>query len=242
MPRSKEGLYSEDEAREEAGLLSKMVESGQAKNYNEAEQQLEKNESMEHPQLQSAIAAYLLQREDYYKRTYPNSTEAMLDGEKRMIQNMRERGGLSNWQPGEGILECITHNIVQNKVEPGEPEKPIEQKRKSGWISMRPGDHEKWIALMKYQDSILARPLSGQSIDDLRTTRDILTERLEGAKGSVDSLTDLLNVDVPLELKKDTESVMGLAYQAAEKSEKDIEKYAEELEIVNGLIKKKEGK
>lgn len=54
MSPEKGKLYSEEEAREEAGILSKKVESGEAKDYNEAEKQVEQEvkttENQENPE------------------------------------------------------------------------------------------------------------------------------------------------------------------------------------------------
>lgn len=175
-------------------------------------------EGQENPQLQAAIDAYLLQREDYYKETYPGYEEVMLDGERRIIQDGLDSGCFSDWQLGEDILVCLSHNAGKML----ETERPVKQPKnwEPKFILARPGEHERWLALVKYENEILAKSFLEQSLDELKITRDVLVKVLKEAEDTVRSLVGLLNVDVPQELQKSTENVMSLSYEVAEMFEK----------------------
>jgi hypothetical protein len=111
----------------------------------------EPERNQEHPQLQTAINAYLSQREDYFREIYPGSFEILLEGERKMIQSNREKGYLSNWHPGEDILVCITENIKKSvtagsgAIELGDqisdylPRDVIEAKKNGLIVSMNEG-------------------------------------------------------------------------------------------------------
>ena len=65
-------------------------------------------------QLNTAIDAYLLERRAYLEKMYPDSVEILLEGERKTIQNSLEKGYLSDWQPGQDILVCITEGIKKS--------------------------------------------------------------------------------------------------------------------------------
>lgn len=108
-----------------------------------------------------------------------------------------------------------------------------------GWIE--PIDHEKIMARLKWEDDILIKPLSEQSLYELETVRDILKRRMEENQKLIDSGIDLLNVNVPSELDNQIEGVMGDTHKVVNMVEEKNKKYLEDLLIIEGLIKKKEG-
>ena len=75
----------------------------------------------------------------------------MLESERKMIQDNRERGYLSNWQPGKDVLVCITENIQKSvttgsgAIELGDqlsdylPRDVIEAKKNGLIVSMNEG-------------------------------------------------------------------------------------------------------
>ena len=105
---------------------------------------------------------------------------------------------------------------------------------------MKQIDHEAMMKRFKWEDDLLAKPLSQLSLRELRCVRDILDRTIKEHQDSSESIGKLGSVISSQPKVEERESLMELLYNVSNMMEKKQKNYPEDLEIVRGLIKRYE--
>lgn len=96
---------------------------------------------------------------------------------------------------------------------------------------------EEMMRKFQLDEALLSRPLSELSLDELKMVREILSRRMKDSDNLSESLGQLSKVQPEHQLPEDV--IQGI-YDGQDKLEKQQQDYPADLEIVKGLIHKKE--
>ena len=102
--------------------------------------------------------------------------------------------------------------------------------------------HEDWVELIKLENDLLSKPLSDQPLDSLKAIRDILKRRIEETNGGTGTISKILSQNKNESLGEKTDKVIKEIEEIVTLIEERADEYPKDLEIVEGLIKKREAK